>query len=134
MSYFKDLIEMLRSRFPLHIDKVEWDGTLYYMGGIDWHFNAFSYWAVVTDEIMVIGCHDNEIDSFINTHIREKEIIDLQPSLDLPSYDPIFVLSNKIKIKFFSTLIVDPWTLKFGDNHFVASPSDDEWVLMDKEG
>ena len=126
-------METLRSRFPLHVDKVEWDGTLFYMGGIDWHFNAFSNWAIVTDETMVIGCDDHEIDSFISTHITEKEIIDLQPSLDIPSYDPIFVLSNKIKIKFFSTLILEPWTFKIGGMQFIASPSDAEWVLMEKE-
>lgn len=130
MSYFKNLMDTIRNKLPLRIDQVKWDGTSYYMGGIKWNYNSLADWVVVNSEIMIIGCHDDKIEAFINEEIIGKEIIDLQPSFDLPSYDPIFVLSNKIKIKFFSTSIIEPWTFRFDENKmFVASPSDDGWVL-----
>jgi len=130
MSYFKNLIDAVKSKLPLRIDKVEWDGTSYYMGGIKWSYNSLADWVAVNNEAMIIGCHDEKIEAFIAEEIIGKEIIDLQPSSDLPSYDPIFILSNKIKIKFFSTLTIEPWTLRFDDNKFfAASPSDAEWVL-----
>ena len=130
MSYFKNLMDAIKSKFPLRIDSVEWDGTNYYMGGIKWSFSALADWVAVNDQAMIIGCHDDKVKAFIIEELIGKEIVDLQPSLDLPSYDPIFVLSNKIKIKFFSTSIIEPWTLRFDDDKFfAASPSDAEWVL-----
>ena len=130
MTYFKNLIEAFKIKLPLRINEVEWDGTSFYMGGIKWNYNSLADWAVVDNAVMMIGCHDDNIEGFINEQIIGKEIIDLLPSLDMPSYDPIFVLSNEIKIKFFSTSIIEPWTLKFDDNSmFIASPSDARWVL-----
>jgi len=101
------------------------------MGGIKWNYNFLGDW-VANGEVMIIGCHDDNINAFINEQIVEKEIIDVQPSLDLPSYDPIFILSNNIQLKFFSTSIIEPWTFKFGDGDmFVASPSDAKWIYKE---
>ena len=131
MSYFKNFIDQLKTILPLRITEVEWDGTMFYMGGIKWNYNSLADWGVVNNDVMIIGCHDDNINAFINEEVLGKEIIDLQPSLDFPSYDPIFVLSNNIKIKFFSTSIIEPWTLKFDNYMFVASPSDTKWVVRD---
>lgn len=123
-------MDLIKDKFPLRIDKVNWDGTQFHMGGVGWNYNSLADWAVVNKEVMIIGCHDHDIEEFIDKEIIGKEIIDLLPSLDIPSYDPIFVLESRIKIKFFSTSFFEPWTLKFDNNSmYIASPSDPRWVL-----
>lgn len=128
MSYFRNLIEISRTRLPLLIEQVDWDGTLFYMGGRNWNFNSSADWVIVNDDVMISGCHDNDIKTFMDQQLLGKEIIDLQHSLDHPAYDPIFFLSNKLKLKFFSTTVIEPWTLGFENKTiFVASPSDTKW-------
>jgi hypothetical protein len=130
MSYFKDLMNVFKTKLPLDIKEIEWDGISFYMGGTNWNFNSQADWAIINTETMIIGCHDDDIKTFIKEQLLGSEIIDLLPSLDLPSYDPIFVLSNNLKIKFFSTSILEPWTLRIENSDmFVASPSDAEWVV-----
>lgn len=130
MSYFENLINVFKTKRPLDIKTIEWNGVSFYMGGTNWHFNSQADWAVVNTETFIIGCHDDDIQAFINEQLLGAEIIDLLPSLDLPSYDPIFVLSNNLKIKFFSTSFLEPWTLIMENSDmFVASPGDAKWVI-----
>lgn len=131
MSYFKNLIELSRTKVPLLIEQVEWDGILFYMGGSNWNYNSSSDWVLIKDGVMVIGCHDDNVKEFIDREIIGKTVIEIQHSVDSPAYDPIFILKDGIVMKFFSTSIIDPWTLNFKDHsmRFVASPSDKAWVI-----
>ena len=53
-----------------------------------------------------------------------------EEKIDTPVYDPIFKLENGIRLKFFSTMNFDSWTLGFDDNLlFVAVPGDKHWNL-----
>jgi hypothetical protein len=130
MSYFKSLIEEAKINFPREIERIEWNGTLFHMGGGSWNFNSSADWSIVNHDTMIIGCHDDKVQDFLNQYLLGKQIIQLTHSLDLPIYDPIFVLENGMKLKFFSTSYFEPWTIQFDIKFmFVASPGDKKWIL-----
>lgn len=127
---FKELIEKSKNHLPTEIKTIKWDGTLFYMGGENWNFNSFADWVVVNDDAMIIGCHNSGVEDFINQVLTGIRIVELTHPLDPPIYDPIFKLENGMKLKFFSTMNYDSWTLGFDDKLlFVAVPGEKHWNL-----
>ncbi|HZH63778.1 MAG TPA: hypothetical protein VEY10_02730 [Flavisolibacter sp.] len=128
-SYFSNLLNAIANELPLNIDEITWNDITFFMGGESWQFNSFADWVITDGQVMLKGCHDEDAETFLKQLIGVK-ILEIVPALDKPSYDPIFLLSNTFKIRFFSTSVIDPWTFKFEENRmFVASPSDTEWIF-----
>ncbi|MDF2191607.1 hypothetical protein [Paraflavitalea sp. CAU 1676] len=126
-SYFDDFLEVANASVPLLIKEVSWDNIALYMGGDNWHFNTLGDWVVVNDVIMIKGCHDSDAELYLKEMIG-RSIIRIERSKEEPSYDPILVIDNGLRVRIFSTSVIDPWTFKFGvSSFFVASPSDDDW-------
>jgi hypothetical protein len=127
-SYFSQLLTEVNQHLPFAISEIEWDGTLIHMGSENWKFNGFCVWAITDDNVMVMGCHEPGAESFIKGLIGQK-IVGIEYSKDTPIYDPVFCLSNGLRIRFFSTIFTEPWTFRFDKEVFVASPSDRDWII-----
>jgi hypothetical protein len=126
-SYFENFLEVARARVPLLIKEISWDNIALYMGGDNWHFNSSGDWVITNNMIMIKGCHDSDADLFIK-EMTGHSIIKIERSKDEPSYDPVLIIDNGLRLRIFSTSIIDPWTFDFGISPlFVASPSDNNW-------
>jgi hypothetical protein len=123
------MIEQVKPYLPLKIEETNWDGTVFHMYGTNWSFSTLSSWRVSTTKKMIFGCYDNSSLELLN-RLKKTDIIgfDIQtPSLTI---DPVFLLSNQLRLEIFSTDVYEPWTFNINQLCvFVPTPGKPESFL-----
>lgn len=117
------MITIIKPYLPVEISEVIWDDTVFQMIGDDWSFTTLSAWRMIANNKMALGCFDKNSEDIIKI-LTGLQIIDLdfQNRMEI---DPIFLLSNNLKIEIFSTDTYEPWTFRVKDSGlFTATPAE----------
>jgi len=112
---------------PLKIERVEWNDPQLTIGGGDWYFNAIAPCCAYDSEKMLTGSSDEGFETFIKT-LTGTQIVGCTTREGFKG-DPCFALSDGRRLEFFSTCMLEPWSMRLPKPPIlVASPGDPEWM------
>ncbi len=124
---FEEFLKEIKGYLPLTIISVDWSEPYFTITGDNWNFVSLTEWRICNTSKIVRGCYDNDIQKFISNLLNQK-IVEVTPQSGMPFIDPTFILSNNLRIQFFSSSILEPWKIKLPNGKlYIASPSDEKW-------
>lgn len=110
-----DLIEQINNESPLVIDHASFKSENLSLYGDNWSFNTTSAWRILTDEVICLGCFDNDAEDEIGELLIGKTIVSCRFSNDQKRLDLKLLLNTDEVIEVFSTFAYENWVLEVGE-------------------
>lgn len=125
------MINEVPEHLPLKISTITWDGTSLQVYGEGWSLNTLSAWRLSVLRKMICGCYDSKASECIQNLVGET-IVAVEIQDNFLRIDPVFVLSNEMRLEIFSTDTFEPWTFNIDKvGFYVPTPSRPEAFLID---
>jgi hypothetical protein len=120
----ENMLSVANSHMPLKIEETLWNGATFQMYGEGWSFATLSAWRLSTSENVICGCYDQHSEGAVKALV-EQSILKIEMQESLLRIDPVFILSNDLRLEIFSTDTFEPWTFEVnGSGLYIATPGE----------
>jgi hypothetical protein len=123
------MILEIQPYLPLHISDVSWEDTNLNIRGSNWAFNTLSSWRVLKDNKIIIGSLDEDSLEIINA-LKDLKIENIETQEIILNIDPVFILSNGLRLEIFSTDTYEPWIFNIDEVGFFAATPNQPEIFM----
>lgn len=111
---------------PLQIDEAIWDGTSFHIYGESWSFATLSAWRLSSFDKIVCGCYDENSYQIVSS-LKGQFIQKIEFQETILKIDPVFILSNGLRLEIFSCDTYESWTFNINQlGIFIATPQSPE--------
>lgn len=115
----EDMLIDVKNYFPLEIEEAELIGDVLNFHGKNWSCSLMCGWRLISNEKVVRGSYDKDIERFIGK-LKGLKIVDITKQENTLIIDPVFILSDGKMIEVFSTDNFEPWTFHVRGSSFYS--------------